>query len=190
MLQRHTPARGRAAVAANREAIAVQSGFPRGRAGVATSPAVPMADVAEDSTDAVSDAGGVHVERLQCAGDPSWRIVYGGMDVQGQSVAGISTCISVKTNGTHLAFDMGSCPSFAVGAQFVFITHGHPDHCAGVVQHIARRGVWHTPRGAPSTRSFRPASRSQPWLGRSPPRTLCRPSWCHAWSKRWLRSER
>ncbi|MCB9780490.1 MAG: metal-dependent hydrolase [Alphaproteobacteria bacterium] len=62
-----------------------------------------------------------------------------GIDIDAVSVAGLETCIQLP--GLSLAFDLGICPRSAVKLPTVFFTHAHVDHMAGVIHHVATRGL-------------------------------------------------
>ncbi|OHD23657.1 MAG: hypothetical protein A2Y38_23450 [Spirochaetes bacterium GWB1_59_5] len=63
----------------------------------------------------------------------------GKLNILGHSISGVETCLIVPEYGA--VFDIGHCPSEAVKHRTVFITHGHPDHLAGAIQHAAARSL-------------------------------------------------
>src|SRR5689334_14549549 len=61
------------------------------------------------------------------------------------SNAGIATCVHARQGKLSLAFDMGCCPERALGASYVFISHGHTDHVAAVFAHARARSLSNDP---------------------------------------------
>jgi len=59
--------------------------------------------------------------------------------VKGKSVSGVGTSLVVPELG--LALDLGYCSGEARECQTVLLTHGHPDHVAGVVMHASTRAM-------------------------------------------------
>lgn len=59
--------------------------------------------------------------------------------IEAISVAGIETCVYLPLY--KLAFDIGHCPQFAVEAETVCISHGHPDHFSGLYAHSTQRSM-------------------------------------------------
>jgi ribonuclease Z len=68
-------------------------------------------------------------------GDPMPRIAE--IEVEGFSIAGIETAIELPEFGVVL--DLGRCADRTFRHARVLLSHGHVDHCAGVLQHSARR---------------------------------------------------
>lgn len=66
-------------------------------------------------------------------------IVASGIKINGDSVSGISTCISLPQ--FDMVLDIGECPSHAVENQVVLITHAHADHMGAAHQHAAQRAL-------------------------------------------------
>ncbi len=64
---------------------------------------------------------------------------FAGIDIIGTSRSGVATCFVLPQ--FKLAFDLGVCTKEARNASTVLITHGHPDHIGGLVQHAALRGL-------------------------------------------------
>lgn len=60
-------------------------------------------------------------------------------ELLGRSRSGIETCLVLPQ--LDVAFDMGFCPFDAIKARTVLVTHGHPDHTLGLVQHAAIRDL-------------------------------------------------
>lgn len=57
-------------------------------------------------------------------------VKFGDFTFTGASTAGIFTSLACKE--LKLAFDVANGPSFLLGTQHFFITHGHADHAAGI----------------------------------------------------------
>ncbi len=62
-----------------------------------------------------------------------------GLKIEGVSIGGHQTCLCVPHY--KLAFDIGRCPSIAVGMHTVLFTHAHVDHMGGVAHHCATRAL-------------------------------------------------
>lgn len=69
-----------------------------------------------------------------------------GLQVIGESVSGVGTCITLPQ--LDIAFDIGMCPRWALKCRNVLISHGHVDHLGAAVTHAATRDLF----GAPATR--------------------------------------
>ena len=65
------------------------------------------------------------------------RIPFNQMSVEAISIGGMYTCIQIPQ--LKLIFDIGICPSSAIGQAHVFLTHTHIDHMAGVLRHCSTR---------------------------------------------------
>ena len=61
------------------------------------------------------------------------------MELSGVSVAGVETCIEVRS--LKLLLDLGRCSASAVAQRLVLISHGHLDHLGAITQHAARRAL-------------------------------------------------
>eukprot|EP00939_MAST-03C_sp_MAST-3C-sp1_P001244 g1244.t1 len=62
--------------------------------------------------------------------------------VECDSVAGLRTCIGVRSGKKFsIAFDIGSCPSWVLSANTVFISHTHVDHFGAIFSHARSRGL-------------------------------------------------
>jgi len=59
--------------------------------------------------------------------------------MQGVSVSGMETCITLPQMG--IALDIGMMTVDAVNCQTVLITHGHMDHIGAITMHAARRAL-------------------------------------------------
>ena len=77
------------------------------------------------------------------------------LKIQGTSRSGVATSIVVvdPSGPLKVVLDMGVCLENAIEHRDVFITHGHADHVAGVIQHAASRGLY----GLSPSRFFMPA---------------------------------
>uniref|UniRef100_A0A0V0JC76 Nuclear ribonuclease Z n=2 Tax=Schistocephalus solidus TaxID=70667 RepID=A0A0V0JC76_SCHSO len=62
-----------------------------------------------------------------------------GFEVFGWSVSGNETCVGVKQKSDFFLFDVGIVPSWAKGAEHVFISHGHIDHIGSICHHMRKR---------------------------------------------------
>jgi len=57
--------------------------------------------------------------------------------IEGNSVSGIAT--NIRLPGCALMFDIGNAPRESAEISRLFITHGHPDHCGGLINYIFQR---------------------------------------------------
>lgn len=61
----------------------------------------------------------------------------GQLTVRGLSLGGVQTCLHVPQ--MDLLFDVGYAPRSLAAVPRLFITHGHGDHCAGLVSLLSNR---------------------------------------------------
>jgi len=62
-----------------------------------------------------------------------------GLTVSGVSVGGMET--SIRLRELKLAFDVGRADRDVLNCETILFTHGHVDHFAGVIAHVAARGL-------------------------------------------------
>ncbi len=71
------------------------------------------------------------------------NLKLGPYQYQGSSIGGERTYHGFQNLKT--CFDLGLAALSTTNLNFVFITHGHADHCGGVIQHLWRRHVRRLP---------------------------------------------
>ncbi|KAA0193939.1 Ribonuclease Z chloroplastic [Fasciolopsis buskii] len=71
---------------------------------------------------------------------------FGDYEVFSWSVAGNETCVGVRSEGLHVAFDMGFAPPPLIACNHVFISHGHADHIGALMQHMKKRRLNRLPK--------------------------------------------
>jgi ribonuclease Z len=64
---------------------------------------------------------------------------HAGLKVEGLSLAGINTCLTLPQYS--LAFDIGNGASYAFNMSTFLISHGHMDHAAGIPYIIAQKAM-------------------------------------------------
>lgn len=67
-----------------------------------------------------------------------------GLEIEGTSVSGIGTCITLPQMG--IVLDIGVCPMSATRHPTVLVTHGHVDHLGAAIQHAAVRDLMAMPK--------------------------------------------
>lgn len=70
-------------------------------------------------------------------------VTAGPFTIKGVSVAGIYTSLYVRELGA--LFDVGIAARSCAGAQNVFLSHGHADHCGALVALLGMRGLMRLP---------------------------------------------
>jgi ribonuclease Z len=70
-------------------------------------------------------------------------VTAGPYTIRGLSVAGIHTSLLVRELG--VLFDVGIAARSCAGAENVFISHGHADHCGALVSLLGMRGLMRLP---------------------------------------------
>lgn len=70
-------------------------------------------------------------------------VTAGPYTLRGLSIAGIHTSLFVRE--LNLVFDAGIAPRSSAGAENVFISHGHADHCGALVTLLGIRGLMKLP---------------------------------------------
>jgi ribonuclease Z len=70
-------------------------------------------------------------------------VTAGPFTIKGISVAGIYTSLYVRELGA--LFDVGIAARTCAGAQNVFLSHGHADHCGALVALLGMRGLMRLP---------------------------------------------
>ena len=70
-------------------------------------------------------------------------VTAGPYTIRGLSVAGIQTSLFVRELGA--LFDVGIAARSCAGAENVFISHGHADHCGALVSLLGMRGLMRLP---------------------------------------------
>jgi len=70
-------------------------------------------------------------------------VTAGPYTIRGLSVAGIHTSLLVRELGA--LFDVGIAARSCAGAENVFISHGHADHCGALVSLLGMRGLMRLP---------------------------------------------
>lgn len=70
-------------------------------------------------------------------------VAAGPYTIKGISVAGIYTSLYVRELGA--LFDVGVAARSCVGAENVFLSHGHADHCGALVSLLGMRGLMRMP---------------------------------------------
>jgi ribonuclease Z len=83
-------------------------------------------------------------------------VTAGPYTIRGLSVAGIQTSLFVRELGA--LFDVGIAARSTAGAENVFISHGHADHCGALVALLGMRGLMRLP----PPRIFLPAEIATP----------------------------
>ena len=66
-----------------------------------------------------------------------------GFDVIDWSIGGLETCMVVKNDyeGLNVGLDVGTARNELLYVDAIFITHGHPDHCASLTNALGKRYV-------------------------------------------------
>ena len=83
--------------------------------------------------------------------------VVGDYAIDDWSLGGLETCIGVRSISNpdlNVAFDCGVARKCLLKCEHLFITHGHPDHCAALTNAVAKRGV--ASKSEPMLMSFLP----------------------------------
>ena len=70
-------------------------------------------------------------------------VTAGPYTIRGLSVAGIQTSLLVRELGA--LFDVGFAARSLAGAENVFLSHGHADHCGALVALLGMRGLMRMP---------------------------------------------
>jgi ribonuclease Z len=70
-------------------------------------------------------------------------VTAGPYTIRGASVAGIQTSLLVRELGA--LFDVGLAARSLAGAEHVFLSHGHADHCGSLVSLLGMRGLMRMP---------------------------------------------
>jgi ribonuclease Z len=70
-------------------------------------------------------------------------VTAGPYTIRGLSVAGIQTSLFVRELG--VLFDVGIAARSCAGAENVFLSHGHADHCGALVSLLGMRGLMRLP---------------------------------------------
>jgi ribonuclease Z len=70
-------------------------------------------------------------------------VTAGPYTIRGLSVAGIQTSLFVRELG--VLFDVGIAARSTAGAENVFLSHGHADHCGALVSLLGMRGLMRLP---------------------------------------------
>ena len=65
------------------------------------------------------------------------EVLAGQYTVRGISLGGVQTCLHVPQ--FDLLFDVGACPRSLAATSRLFLTHGHADHCGGLIQLLSLR---------------------------------------------------
>ena len=65
------------------------------------------------------------------------EVMAGQISVRGLSLGGVETCLQIPQLG--IMFDVGHAPRSFAGTPRLLITHGHADHCAGLIGLLSNR---------------------------------------------------
>lgn len=75
------------------------------------------------------------------SGDHDGWLTFGNYNIYLWSLSGVETCVVIKADDLKIALDVGYSIPESISCSNVFITHGHIDHCGGLVNHVAKRGL-------------------------------------------------
>lgn len=65
------------------------------------------------------------------------EVQTGQLSIRGLSLGGVETCLQVPQ--LDLMFDCGHCPRSLSGTSRLLLTHGHADHCGGLIGYLSNR---------------------------------------------------